>query len=105
MDVRELDFPLVDGLPAGFLTLVRHPKADRVCLRKAHVDSGPGLGATEDPNPERLAALVKSPRALGERCRHGFRTAGVGESTNSQGCAVGDQLRCFLGRSDGKSPV
>ena len=56
MDVRELDSPLVDGIPAGFLTLVRHPKADRVRLRKVHVDRGPGLGATEDPNPERLAA-------------------------------------------------
>jgi hypothetical protein len=54
-------------------------------LRKVHVDRRPGLGATatEDPNPERLAALVKSPRALGERCRHGMRTAGVGESTNA----------------------
>ena len=105
MDVREIDFPRVDGIPAGFLKLERHPKADRVCLRKVHVDRGPGLGATEDPDLERLAALVKSPRALCERSRHGMRTAGVGESTNAQGRAVGNQLGCFLGRADGKSSV
>ena len=105
MNVREFDSPVVDGIPTGFLALVRHPKADCVRLRKVHVDRGPALGTTEDPNPERLAALVKSPSALSERPRHGFRTTGVGESTNAQGCAVGNQPGCFLGRSDGKSPV
>ncbi len=105
MDVREIDFPRVDGVPAGLLKLERHPKADCVCLRKVHVNGGPGLCATEDPNLEGLATLMKSTRALGERSRHGMRTAWVGEATNAQGHTVGDQLRCFLGRSNGKSPV
>jgi hypothetical protein len=105
MDVREIDFPRVDGIAAGFLKLERHPKTDCVRLRKVHIDRRPGLGATEDPNLERKAAFAKSPRALGERSRYGMRTARVGEATNAQGRAVGNQLRCFIGRTDGKSPV
>src|SRR5271166_2613798 len=105
MDVREIDFARVDGIPARFLKLERHPKTDCVSLWKVDVDRGPGLSATEDPNLERKAALVKSPRAPGERSWHGMRTAGVGETTNAQGSAVGNQLRSFLSRSNRKSPV
>src|SRR5208283_67222 len=55
MDVREIDFPLVDRIPARFLKLERHPKADRVCLHKVHVNCRPSLGTAEDSDLKRLA--------------------------------------------------